>query len=91
MLTIESLREEAQRAPAMAKVGVMGLLLAGLADVVAHLEVGGHVGHLHEHASSEVAAHIAAFVSMVVIYLGVVLDGARRHRARAARGTKGVA
>jgi hypothetical protein len=64
----------------MARVGVVGLLLSGLVDVVAHLEAGGHVGHLHEHASTEVAAHVAAFVSMVVIYLGVVLDGVRRRK-----------
>ena len=64
----------------MARAGVVGLLLSGLADVVAHLEAGGHVGHLHEHTSTEATAHLAAFVSMVVIYLGVVLDGVRRRK-----------
>lgn len=68
--------------PAASRVGIFGLGLAGLADLVAHLEASVvHVGHLHAHTTAEYAAHLGAFVSMVLIYMGVVLDGARRARA----------
>jgi hypothetical protein len=94
MLTIERVRSEVQTAPTTAKVGIVGLAFAGLADVIAHLEASEHVGHLHQHTSAEATAHLAAFVSMVVIYLGVVLDGARRTRAgrvASVRDNEGVA
>jgi hypothetical protein len=81
MLTIERVRSDVRTAPTTAKVGIVGLAFAGLADVIAHLEASEHVGHLHQHTSAEATAHLAAFVSMVVIYLGVVLDGVRRTRA----------
>ena len=82
MLTIERIRTEARSLPLLAKGGVVGLAFSGFADVVAHLEASDHVGHLHQHTSAEASAHVAAFVSMVLIYLGVVLDGVRRSRAR---------
>lgn len=94
MLTIEQARSEVRTAPTAAKVGIVGLAFAGLADVIAHLEASEHVGHLHQHTSAESTAHLAAFVSMAVIYLGVVLDGARRTRAARAtsvRDSEGVA
>ena len=94
MLTIERLRSEALSLPTLTKVGVVALLVAGLLDLVAHLEAGEHIGHLPHQTSAEASAHLAAFVSMVLIYLGVVLDGARRsrsHRHPAGRGMKGVA
>lgn len=73
--------------------GVAGLVFAGLADVVAHLESGGHAGHLDTHTSAELSAHLLGFVSMVVIFLGVVIYGARQSRSRrgSAGSTKGVA
>jgi hypothetical protein len=82
MLTIERLRREAQGLPALTKVGVVALGLAGLLDLIAHLEASEHIGHLHQHTSAEGSAHVAAFVSMVLIYVGVILDGARRARSR---------
>jgi hypothetical protein len=94
MLTIERVRTEARALPTMTKVGIVALAFAGLLDVVAHLEASEHVGHLHQHTSAEASAHLAAFVSMVLIYLGVVLDGARRARSRrhrAEREKQGVA
>lgn len=91
MLTIERIRTEARSLPTLAKGGVAGLAFAGFADVIAHLEASDHVGHLHQHTSAEVSAHLAAFVSMVLIYLGVVIDGARRARADSAAREKGVA
>ena len=94
MLAIERIRAELRAFPLLARGGIAGLAFAGFADVIAHLEASGHVGHLHQHTSAEASAHLAAFVSMVLIYLGVVLDGARRARARRSVGapdSKGVA
>ena len=94
MLSIERIRTEAHGVPGVTKVGLVGLGFAGLLDLIAHLEANEHVGHLHQHTSAEASAHLAAFVSMVLIYLGVVLEGARQQRARrrsADRPTKGVA
>ena len=94
MLTIERLRTEARTLPSLTKVGIVALGFTGLFDLIAHLEASEHIGHLHQHTSAEGSAHLAAFVSMVLIYLGVVLDGARRARGRrrpAERDMKGVA
>jgi hypothetical protein len=94
VLSIERFRTEARDVPGLSKVGVVALGFAGLLDLIAHLEASEHVGHLHQHTSAEASAHLAAFVSMVLIYLGVVLDGARQQRARrssADRPSKGVA
>lgn len=94
MLTIERLRREAHALPGLTKAGIVALGFAGLLDLIAHLEASEHIGHLHQHTSAEASAHLAAFVSMVLIYLGVVLDGARRARDRrhpAERDMKGVA
>jgi hypothetical protein len=86
MLSIEKPRSDVARLPLLAKAGLGGMAIAGLADVVAHLESNGHAGHLHVHTSSQVAAHTGVLVSMVLIFLGVVSDGVRRSRARQARG-----
>ena len=64
--------------PLLTRVGLVILVIGGLADVVAHLEVVGHTEHLHEHTTSELSAHLIGFVGMVVILLGVLLDGVRR-------------
>jgi hypothetical protein len=84
MLTLEAILRDMAAAPALAKVGVLLMALSGLADVVAHLEEHGPelAGHLHEHTSFEASAHLGGFVSMVLILLGVVIDGVQRHRAR---------
>jgi hypothetical protein len=80
MLIIEHLRGLAHL-PLLVKVGLVAMAFAGLADVVAHLEATTD-GHLHAHTASEAAAHLAGLVSMVVIFLGVVIDGVRKSRAR---------
>jgi hypothetical protein len=80
--------------PVLAKFGIVALGFSGLLDLIAHLEANEHIGHLHQHTSAEASAHLAAFVSMVLIYLGVVLDGARQARSRRSqteRDMKGVA
>ena len=84
MLTIETVSRDLTAAPALAKAGVVVMALSGLADVIAHLEAHGPelATHVHEHTGLELSAHLGGFVSMVLILLGVVIDGARRHRAR---------
>jgi hypothetical protein len=82
MFTIERARE-LSTLPLLVKIGLIAMAFAGLADVVAHLEAPGD-GHLHAHTASETAAHLAGFVSMVVIFVGVVIDGVRQGRDRRA-------
>ena len=77
MFIIERLWRDAKAVPLVVQVGVVALVLSGAADIVLHAitpEVAGH----DVHTPAEVAAHFAGMVSMVVILLGVVLDGARR-------------
>lgn len=79
MFTIQRARE-LLTLPLLVKIGLIAMAFAGLADVVAHLEAPGD-GHLHAHTASEAAAHLAGFVSMIVIFVGVVIDGVRKGRA----------
>jgi hypothetical protein len=78
MLIIERLWRDAKAVPPVVKVGVVGLVLSGVADVVLHALTPEVPGHIDEHTPAELAAHFAGFVSMVVVLLGVVTDGARR-------------
>ena len=80
MFAIEQARE-LSTLPLLVKIGLIAMAFAGLADVVAHIEAPGD-GHLHAHTASEAAAHVAGFVSMVVIFVGVVIDGVRQRRDR---------
>ena len=86
MFTIETITRDARNLPGLVKGGVLGLVFSGLADVIAHLEASDAAGHLagaaHQHSSTEHAAHLAGFVSMVIVLVGVVLDGVRQQRAR---------
>jgi hypothetical protein len=86
MLTIDRLVADATAAPLVVRIGVVALVLSGVADVVTHLAAPAATG-IDEHTAAELAAHLAGFVSMVVILLGVVVDGVRRSRAR--RGQRG--
>jgi hypothetical protein len=95
MLTLERVRTDVAALPGLAKVGVVAMAVSGLADVLAHLEETGvteAAGHAHVHTSFEASAHLGGFLSMVVILLGVVIDGVQRTRARhaAAPSEKGV-
>jgi hypothetical protein len=85
MLTIERLRSELAALtglPFLARLGVFVLLFGGLADVVAHFGLPAEAGGLHPHAASESIAHLIGFVGMVLVLLGVVVDGVRRNRIR---------
>lgn len=80
MLTIDRLGGLG-RLPLLVKVGLLVMATAGFADVIAHLEAGGD-GQVDAHASWEVVAHLAGLVSMILILLGVVIDGVRQGRPR---------
>jgi hypothetical protein len=82
MLILETIRRDLLRTPVVVKLGLLLMVFAGLADVIAHVGAVEHVGHLHQHTSFEAAAHLTGLVSMVVIFVGVVLDGVRQGRAR---------
>ena len=85
MLTIERVTKEASALPGVVKIGVVALLLSGLDDLSLHLAAGGAlepIGHTHAFTPDEAVAHLAVFVSMVLILSGVVIDGVRRNRAR---------
>ena len=86
MLTLEGLRARIVRLPLLVRIGLVILLLGGLADVVAHVAVAGHAEHLHEHTASQLSAHLIGFVGIFVILLGGVLDGARRTYRRGGGG-----
>jgi hypothetical protein len=80
VLTLERVRTEFLSLPFLTRIGLLILVLGGLADVVAHLAAAGHAEHVHEHTASELSAHLIGFVGMVAILLGIVLDGACRTR-----------
>ena len=88
MFILERLWRDAKAAPLVVQIGVVALVLSGAADIVLHAitpEIAGH----DVHTPPELAAHFAGMVSMVVILLGVVLDGARRTSyRRQERGTQ---
>ena len=83
MLIIERLRRDAKAIPPVVKVGVVALVLSGLADVAIHALMP-DVAAVDDHTPAEMAAHVAGLVSMVVVLLGVVTDGARRSSTRRA-------
>ena len=96
MLTIEAITCDLAGLPGLVKVGLVLMLLSGLGDVVVHLgaPVAAATSGGHELTGSEAWAHLGGFVSMVVIFAGVLIDGVRRSRARhiaAAHQQKGVA
>ncbi len=93
MLSIDRIRPQLAALPLLARIGVAVMAFAGLGDVVVHLGATDHVGHLHEHASAELQAHLAGFVGMVLVFVGVVADGVRQQRLRKLAGalSKGVA
>ena len=93
MFTIEDLRREAGGVPPLSAIGLGGLLAATFADVAAHFLSAGHDAHVEGFSAFELAGHIGVLVSMVLILVGVVVDGVRisRARRRAERTRKDVA
>jgi hypothetical protein len=97
MLTIERVAAEARELPTLVKIGLVALLLSAFADLIGHVDAGfaiEPIGHVHAFTPAEATAHLAVFVSMVLIFIGVVVDGvghARAHRRSVARDKKGVA
>jgi hypothetical protein len=91
MLSIESGAGALHDLPALARAGLAVMGFGGLLDLVAH--VGAPVDSVASSAADQATAHLLLFVGMVLIVLGVVVDGVRLSRARRARGhpRKGVA
>src|SRR5262245_15795204 len=85
MFMLEGLLRDVAALPSLAKVGLVVMVVSGLADVIAHLEetqVAEIAGHVHHHTTFESSAHLGGFVSMVLILAGVVSFGVQRSRAR---------
>jgi hypothetical protein len=92
MFIIDRLWRDAKAAPLAVRIGVIALILSGVADIVLHAITPQVAGH-DVHTTAELAAHFAGTVSMVVILVGVVIDGAVRSSARhrsGERASKGV-
>ena len=70
--------------PLLVRIGMVVLVFGGFADLTAHVAAfgpaDGAANHPGSHTPDEVAAHVVVFVGMVVILLGVVVDGAKRSR-----------
>lgn len=65
--------------PLWSKVGFIVIVLGLGADVIAHLGPG--VEHDHGGATaSELSAHLVVFIGMVVVLVGVVVDGVQRRQ-----------
>ena len=85
MLIIERLWRDAKAVPLVVKIGVIALIASGVADIVLHAITPQIAGH-DVHTPAELAAHFAGTVSMVVILIGVVIDGAVRSSTRRRHG-----
>jgi hypothetical protein len=80
MLIIEHVGETLVNVPGLVRLGLFGLLVAGLADVVAHLGVEGGASTSESFSAGEIWAHVGVLVSMVLVFVGVVVDGVRQGR-----------
>src|SRR5262245_10258132 len=80
MFTIERLRTDVLALPLLARVGIVLLIVGGVADVVAHVVAGGAVEPVDGHTVFEALAHLVRFAGMAITLLGVVAAGVRRSR-----------
>lgn len=74
--------------PTTAKVGFAVIVVGTLADLVAHLEPGLDPAN-GTMTGPQLSAHLVMFVGMVLVLMGVVVDGVRsgrRVRGSASRG-----
>src|SRR5688500_16856793 len=92
MLMIERLRAvlaELGTLPAMSRIGVAVIVIAGLTDVAVHLLIAAPAGHEHGAFATEHLAHVLGIVGMVLTLAGVVVHGVRHTHRRAAAATTG--
>jgi hypothetical protein len=81
MLAIETMVRELGALPVLTRVGLAVLVLGGLGDLAAHVAIlGESTSHEHGFTPVEAAAHLVVFAGMVLVLLGVVVDGVRRPR-----------
>jgi hypothetical protein len=80
MLAIDRLVQEVRRLPVMARTGLAVLVVGGVADLLAHVGTlaATDAHHGHGFTPGELAAHVVVFVGMVLILVGVVVEGVRR-------------
>ena len=93
MLAIERFGHSLRGLPGAVRLGLAVVGFGAFADLVTHLGVPGAAASGAAHTPDQVSAHLIVFAGMVLIVLGVVVDGARQSRARrpAGRDPKGVA
>jgi hypothetical protein len=81
MLVIEIAVRALRPLPILTRLGLAALVPGGLADLAAHVAIFDQAaGHDHGFTPYEAAAHLVVFAGMVLVLLGVVLDGVRRPR-----------
>lgn len=81
-LRIARLMGNLEHLPALIQLGLPAILFAGLFDVVVHALTGDHAGQ--RGFGLEHLAHLLGVVGMVLVWTGVVIDGARRQYGRRA-------
>jgi hypothetical protein len=87
MLSIDRLRDDLPRTPVLVRVGLVGLIVAAIADMPAHL-LTGHGGHPASIDVGDVLAHVGVLVSMTLVLVGVVADGIRTRRRLTRKGVE---
>jgi hypothetical protein len=79
MTFMRRIAREAPLIPLASKVGFLVIVVGLAADVIAHLGATG--GHDHgSSAGAELSAHLVVFLGMVLVLIGVVIDGLRSGR-----------
>lgn len=79
MLAIQKARATWRRAPRISAVGVVVMIVAGVADVTVHLMAD---GHHHPDGVLAHGAHLLGIAGMVLVLVGLVAFGARRSVGR---------
>jgi hypothetical protein len=70
--------------PHLARIGLIWLSAALTADLLIHLGHGHEIWGAHAQPLEELA-HVAVFIGMVLVYLGVLTHGLRSHLSRLSR------
>jgi len=76
------------RIPTASKAGLGVIGIGALADLIAHLDPGlaSTTGAL---TGAQLSAHLVTFLGMVLVLIGVVVDGMRPDRRATVRATQG--